>query len=333
VEIDAGQLADLLSREYGIAPTAIVDAPRGFVAATFDVRALDGRRYFVKVLPLWADAAAALDSLPVLEALHTLGIETISRPVRTRAGDLSTTLDELPTLVLEFIEGRSGEALDDDFEAYVRLLARLHQATVLVKAAIRREEFQPSWAAKFERFFARALQADPSTPPRAETRRLVQQHQAQIERDWATLASLAEACRQATWTPRITHGDAHGDNVIVGNDARLYLVDWDALLLAPAERDTWFFLNDEEQAASFLPMYRQAFPAYRPDPLMYRFYLFVRFFEDLLGYLVNIAESPSLEEQRWNLAELEQTCFRWLWPPMRRSGRLAWERAGSWGRR
>jgi hypothetical protein len=58
VEIDAGQLADLLSREYGIAPTAIVDAPRGFVAATFDVRALDGRRYFVKVLPLWADAAA-----------------------------------------------------------------------------------------------------------------------------------------------------------------------------------------------------------------------------------------------------------------------------------
>ena len=46
----------------------------------------------------------------------------------------------------------------------------------------------------------------------------------------------------------------------------------------------------------------------------------IRFFEDLLGYLVNIAESGSPEEQRWNLAELEQTCFQWLWPPMRRSG-------------
>lgn len=89
-------------------------------------------------------------------------------------------------------------------------------------------------------------------------------------------------------------------------------------------RDTWFFLNDEGQAGSFLPLYWKAFPDYRPDPVMYRFYLFFRFFEDLLGYLVNIAERRSVEEQRWNLAELEKDCFQWLWPPMHRPGAQAW---------
>jgi spectinomycin phosphotransferase len=271
------------------------------------------------VLPLWADAAAALNSLPVLEELRMLGIDTVSCPVRTRAGHRSVKLRERPMIVFDFVEGRSSRALDYDFTAYVRLLARIHQATMLVKATVPREEFRLPWAAKLEGFFARAIRDSPSTPPQVETQRLMQRHHAQIERDWTMLASLAATCPRATWTPRITHGDGLGDNVIVGNDARLYLVDWDALLLAPAERDTWFFLNDEEQATSFLHLYREAFPHYRPDPLMYRFYLFIRFFEDLLGYLVNIVESCSLEEQRWNLAELEQTCFQWLWPPMHRS--------------
>lgn len=323
MEIDSGQLAALLEREYDITVTSIADAPRGFVAETFDVRAADGRRYFVKVLPGWADADAALASLPVLEALRELGVETISRPVRTCMGGLATTIDSRPTIVFDFVEGRSGKALDYDFAAYVRLLARIHQATALVTGPVPREAFRLPWAAKLEQYLGQALQDGPSTPPQAETQSLLRRHQDQVERDWQTLGSLAAAGRQATWTPRITHGDAPGDNVIDGSDGRLYLVDWDALLLAPAERDTWFHLVDEAEAASFLDRYRQTFPGYRPDPPLYRFYLFVRFFKDLLGYLVNIAESRSLEEQRWNLAELEQTCFQWLWPPMRRSGHSA----------
>ena len=101
----------------------------------------------------------------------------------------------------------------------------------------------------------------------------------------------------------------------MGDDGRLYLVDWDDLMLGPPERDAWFHLNARE-AAAFLHTYRQTFPAYQPDPTLWRFYIFRRFFEDLTGYLIEIADSTAPAHQAKNLADLEQTCFEWLWPLM-----------------
>jgi spectinomycin phosphotransferase len=116
----------------------------------------------------------------------------------------------------------------------------------------------------------------------------------------------------------ITHGDALGNNLITGRDGRLYLIDWDEPMLAPAERDTWFYLHSSAAAEAFLARYRQAFPTHHPDPSRARFYLFRRFFEDLTGYLEHILHNPSVEQQATHLAELEETCFRWLWSAMRR---------------
>lgn len=332
--MDSGrvELGAVLRRAYDIVPVSIGDAPRGFVAETFDVRAGDGQRYFAKLLPLWADAAAVLGGLPVLEELHTLGIDTVSRPVRTCTGELSVTLDGRTLVVFAFVEGRGGRSVAHAFAPYVALLARIHQATTRVQTTVPREQFHLPWAATFERVFPQVVREPLVTAPQAATQRLLHRYQEQIERDWATLLALAQSCRAAVWTPQLTHGDALGDNVIAGDDGRLYLIDWDGLLLAPAERDAWFFLHeaglstaaflghDAAEVMAFLPLYQQVFPAYRPDPLRYRFYLFMRFFQDLLDYLVNIVDSPSVEQQQFNLGELEQTCFGWLWPAMRRAG-------------
>lgn len=329
MDVTRAHLGEVLQRAYGITPASVVDAPRGFVAETFDVRATDGRRYFAKLLPLWADPVAALGSLPVLEELHALGIETVSRPVRLPNGGLSAELHERPLIVFDFVAGRSGRTLDYDFEEYVALLTRIHQATALITSPLPHETFLLPWATHFERMFPAVLEGLPATRPQAETQRLMRQHREQIERDWTTLAAVARSCRQARWTPLLTHGDGLGDNVIVGDDGRLHLIDWDGPLRAPAERDTWFFLGaagqataaflhaDATRVSAFLPLYQQVLPDYQPDLLHYRFYLFARFFEDLLGYLVNITENLSTEQQLFNLAELEDTCFRWLWPPMR----------------
>jgi hypothetical protein len=155
-----------------------------------------------------------------------------------------------------------------------------------------------------------------------------------LEHDWNQLLGLVQACQAAAWTPVLTHGDGLGDNIIVGDDGRLHLVDWDGLMLAPAERDPWFFLDaagpstaaflgcDPAGVATVLPRYQRAFPAYQPDPLRYHYYLFTRFFDDLVGYPVRILEDPEVEQQRFHLGELEQTCFGWLWPPRRASASL-----------
>lgn len=325
------ELGAVLQRVYALTPAAIVDAPRGFVAETYDVRATDGQRYFVKVLPHWADAAAVLRGLPVIEELLTLGIDTISRPVRTRTGALSAKLDKRALIVFAFVVGRRGRTVAYDLAQFVALLARLHQATAQIHTPVPLEAFHLPWVATFERRFAQAVQDPPRTAPQAATQRLLRSHQTQIERDWASLLDVVRACQTTAWTPVLTHGDGLGNNIIVGDDGRLYLVDWDGLLLAPAERDLWFFLDaagpstaaflgcDPAGVAAVLPRYQQAFPRYQPDPLWYRYYLFTRFFDDLLGYLVNIMDHPDVEMQQFHCGELEQTCFSWLWPPLRRA--------------
>jgi spectinomycin phosphotransferase len=320
LEVEHSQLSDLLIHEYGVTPLAIAAGPRGFVAVTYIVEAAGGQRLFVKVLPPAPHLVQVPPNVALLAELHQLGI-AVNRPIRTLAGQWSVALGERSLIVFDFISGRSG-GFDYDFAEYVSLLTRVHQATALVHTTLAREAFGLPFTADMERYLARLSAEPPATPVQADLRRLLAPYSNQMQADWAELQALAEACRQTHWAPRITHSDAPG-NVLIGDDGRLYLVDWDEVMLGPAERDTWFHLTPKT-AATFLKLYRQTFPEYQPEALRYRFYVFRRFFDDLTGYLIEIADSASVEHQAKNLADLEITCFEWLWPLMR-GGEPIWE--------
>jgi spectinomycin phosphotransferase len=316
-EVEPEQLADGLLRAYGIAARTIEPGPRGFVAVTYIVDAAGGQRLFAKVLPAAAHLVHLPATLAVLAELHARGI-AVNRPLRTSAGQWTVPLAERTLVLFDFIPGRSGHGFHYDFAEFVTLLARIHQAIPPIPTVLPREAFGLPFAADFQRYLA-GLAAPPRTPVQADLRRLLAPYQAAMATDWATLQALAAGSRATRWVPRLTHSDAPGDNVIIGADGRLYLVDWDDLMLGPPERDNWFHLNARE-AAAFLQTYRQTFPDYQPDPTLRRFYIYRRFFEDLTGYLIEIADSTAPVHQAKNLADLEQTCFTWLWPLMHDEG-------------
>jgi len=320
-------LRALIARDYGITAAAIADAPRGFVADTYDVTASDGRRYFAKQLPLWADAEAVRAGVPLLEELRALGIDTLSRPVRTLVGDPAAELDGRPFFLFDFIAGERGADPDEslspasfnyDFADFVDLLARIHAATPRLRSPLPREDFSLPWADEYEELLQRALTVTEPTVEQDQLRRLLEEYRVGIDADWSELTALVPVCRDAVRPAVLTHGDGGGSNLIVGEDRRVHLIDWDVPLLAPAERDTWFFLNTDAAASVFLPLYRRAFPNYRPDALLHRFYVLQRFFQDITGYLGPILDDPSPERRAYHLAELRQTCFVWLWPAIRR---------------
>jgi aminoglycoside phosphotransferase (APT) family kinase protein len=320
-------LKALLPRDYGVDAVSVAPARRGFVAQTFDARLADGRRVFVKWLPAWADelrASAMRDGLAVAEGLARLGL-AVTSPWRTLGGDLCTKLDGRIVAVFDFIEGQPGQVLDQrmgpvafnfEFEALVALLAQVHLATETLDIALPPETFALDFAPAFERAFAAAFAASTSAE-RAALQAQLAPHRRQIELDWVDLRSMAEACRRGNWRPVLTHGDLSGDNLMLGVDGRLYALDWDYPLLAPVERDAWFFTCDPEAEAAFLEAYGRACPGYAVDPLLRRFYLFSRFFEDIYGYIDIVLGADPPERKAWGLSELQKTCFEWLWPPMR----------------
>jgi len=321
------RIAALLRETYGLAPRTIAPARRGFVAETFVARLDGGADVFVKWWPASADAArsaAVRDGLAVAERLAALGV-TVAAPRRNRGGDLLSALDDRLIAVFPFIEGEPGRVLHQrmgaaafnfDFQALVALVAEVHLSTPRLGVTVPPETFALPFAADFERAFA-AASSSPTGDSHAELQTLIAPARGQIEADWADLRRMAEACRAARRPLVLTHGDLTGDNLIVGADGRLHAIDWDYPLLAPVERDAWFFTCDPKAEAAFLAAYRGARPDYRLDPLMRRFYLFSRFFEDILGYIDIVLGDAPPERKAWSVSELEKTCFEWLWPPMR----------------
>jgi spectinomycin phosphotransferase len=319
------EIRALLAEAYALDATDIGPAPRGFVAETFAVQVAGGGRLFVKWLPTWASAEAFQRGLAVAERLVTLGVPA-PRPVRTLAGALSVELRGRALAVFEFVEGERGAVIDQrigpgafnyDFDAFVALLASIHAATDWVGVELPRETFAIPWAQQFETAWRRTLTMQPASAPQAELQAALRARQARIETDWDDLQAMAAACRARTFSAVLTHGDLAGDNLIVGADGRLHPLDWDDPVLAPAERDAWFFTCDAAAETAFVAAYQCAFPGWRPDPLFRRYYLYWRFFQDILGYIEIILDDPSPDRQAWSLAELDKTCWGWLWPPMR----------------
>lgn len=213
-------VAPLVERVWGVRATSVTRLSGGLDpnAATYDVAAEQGR-YFVKVRTTPADVA-------VPRSLHQQGITAVVAPI----GEL--TEDGVQVLLYPFVDGRNcwkDGFTDHQYTEYGRILAAIHAA-------------DPPGTVPEETFDAPSIALVES----GQLSELLRPHARQIK----LLAERAEALRAealradaAATTPRdrvLCHGDIHTGNVLVTADGRLSIVDWDAPIRAPRERDLLF---------------------------------------------------------------------------------------------
>lgn len=84
-----------------------------------------------------------------------------------------------------------------------------------------------------------------------------------IERTW----QLGEALRERQPELVLCHGDPNTSNIFVTDHHKLYMLDWDEIMLAPPERDLMFF----ESAADFWQGYDPT-GRYEPDLMALAYY-------------------------------------------------------------
>lgn len=322
----AHPLTDMLEQAYGLRNMTLTPALRGFVAETYRVDCIDNgqpARYFVKWTRMQPRYTRNLiEALPVLLALHELGFDRISYPIPTLAGALSVRPSQGGMLALyNYIDARW--TFEYTFGDYIDLLSRIHAATPQVKIPIRREDFETTG---LDALRAEIAQIEALADDVPEVHRMLRSellsYFGELETDFAEYEALSLQLRERSSDGYvITHGDGPG-NVMVADDGTLYLIDWDDLLLAPPERDTWFHVDDPDGWALFLRYYRERFPNYELDQEFYRFYLLRRYVEDIEGFLDKILDPQSDDETRWdNLRMLRTDCFGWLRPLVRKEAR------------
>jgi spectinomycin phosphotransferase len=306
------ELAALLERAYGLVADSIEVGERGTVAQTWVVRSRDAQR-FVKLIPESRYSVNLEAGLPVQLALRDAGITEVPRPITSVDGRLSIRTDGALLAVYEYVNAR--HTRDFPLEALVDLIGRVHGAQLGV--AVPPETFGDATTDRLEAAIGDLLAGSWSDPHRPSVVRELGPIEGELRSDIAAYRELVEELRAGADGERvITHGDAPW-NVMVARSGGIFLVDWDDVLLAPRERDSWFHLLDRHEAAQFLARYRLVFRDYRVDERFFAYYLLRRYAEDLEWIFENLLSSKA-DADLERFAGYFQGTLAWLREPIRR---------------
>jgi spectinomycin phosphotransferase len=114
------------------------------------------------------------------------------------------------------------------------------------------------------------------------------EHEASVEAILERTAALAKSVKQAEHPLVLCHADVHTNNILLGDDGRLYVIDWDDARLAPKERDLMFVLAEagEAERRSFFAGYGDL----AMDPLVLAFYQHEWCVEDIGAFAEEILD-------------------------------------------
>lgn len=295
-----------LHQHYGFKTVEITFLPLGADrhTAVYQVITDDSVPYFVK---LRAGPFAQISvSLP--KFLHDQGMKQVIAPLPTSAGQLWADFDSYKMIVSPFVAGYHGFEVDLQAHHWIALgqaLRFLHGMKLPLDLwnALPREDFSPYWREAvrgFQRLVETTFYHDPISH---ELAGLLKDQQGVVTQ----LVDRAEALADALHVQRLPlvpcHADIHVGNVLIDHADKLYVVDWDTLLLAPPERDLMFVggglgggrFNPEEENRLFYEGYGHL----QPDLTVIHYYRCERIIQDIAAYCEQIllTEGDSQDRQ------------------------------------
>ncbi|BBH68772.1 hypothetical protein ACTI_54570 [Actinoplanes sp. OR16] len=233
-------LLSALRSGWGITAEEIEFLPVGAGSHHWSV----AQRWFVKVDDLGFDPSgrqAELDrirrSLLTALSLHEdSGLDFVLAPLPDRTGEVLRRLSSRYVVTLyPLLDAESGPFAPhppEDRLAVVELLARLH--TVPPAVAPRLDLGVPA-REKLEIALSELGKPWDAGPYAEEARALLAAREADVRR-WLTDSERLAAVQPTDWV--LTHGEPHPGNFL-RTTSGLFLIDWNTVAIAPAERDLW----------------------------------------------------------------------------------------------
>lgn len=293
-----------MSREIGVlvedgwgVPVAAVRRLTGGLdpnAATYDVTAADGTRYFAKHRTVPADVTVPLH-------LSRQGITAVVAPLDTREGRPFLTVDRTQVLLYPFVDGKDCWATgftDDQYVAYGRILAAIHACDA--PPGVAEDTFDPP-SIPLLRSLAGRIADNPD---------LVELWRAHDRRIKLLLDRAEELRAAADGTDLVLcHGDIHTGNVLTHPTGELYVVDWDAPVRAPRERDLVFVLagpwSEQPVTEHRKALFHKGYGRYEVHRPTLNYYHVERIVDDLGQFALSVLDPVSDEETR-------RTALYWL---------------------
>jgi len=296
-DVSTHHLLAVLGTTFGITAPCIEFLPLG---ADADSAAYRAGEWFVKLRRGPHGAVGAR----VAYELFAQGIDAVVAPIPARDGALWSMVDGWRMLVYPFLDltPASIRPLSDaqwaEFGAAVRRVhdAKLPDALVALVPSV---DYEAPWRSDL-----RAIVSTSSTSNDALCTALavhIEQHRARIDRLIERSETLAAHMRAAPHDSVVCHTDLHGYNVLTDAAGRVRIVDWDAPLRAPRERDLMFAGGAQfgtHSAVDELRLFYAGYGSIDVDAAALEYFRSERIIEDLVLYARQIRDAADSAAER-----------------------------------
>jgi len=255
--------------------------------AAYDLLADNGIKYFLKLRKGFDEIIV---TVPLF--LKSQGIENVIIPYETTSRQYRWDFGEYKIILYPFIEGKNGfemELSDQHKRSLGIALKAIHAAQVppTLKRLIPRETFSSQWRERLKSFPARAEEISFQDPVAAKLTVFIRSKQNEINFLVERAKRLASELQAKHLKLVLCHSDIHGRNILITENEKLYIVDWDNPILAPKERDLMFIgggidniCKNERDKAVFYEGYGKT----KIDLSALAYYRYERIIQDLADY-------------------------------------------------
>ena len=296
-------LIEWLQINYNLSIKRVVSIPVGVSGSNYSIEDQDGKKYFLKLhlRKNVEDAEGLENTLNLTAQLHERGIANIPYAIRSAEQRVDETWGDYVVVVTNYIEGGSldEKSLSDSLLQQLGVtLCKIHQTNV-EGIMLPVEPVDLSYALKLRSQLEFLQNGEEPKKYVGKLRELLLPRLALLSQHLQTLEQLSEQVKASAGENVITHGDLIPDNLMLNDDGKLFIVDWDTAQLAPPERDVWFFMKNK----TFLEGYRESNPKMQLNMERLAFYMYKRYIEDMVYWANQILHENTTDEQ--NETDLE----------------------------
>jgi spectinomycin phosphotransferase len=278
-----------LQEEYHLRVAELTFLPLGADqgSAVYRVVSEDGTDYFLKLRRGFDEITV---TIPLF--LKSQGIQEIISPFETKSKQGWANFGEYKMILYPFIDGKNGfemELTDDHKRRLGSALKAIHSTQVSpeLKRLIPKEAFSPQWRERIRSLQAQVEELSFQDPNAAKLALFMKSKRNEITQLVERAESLASELQSKLLELVLCHTDIHGANILVTENNDFYIVDWDAPLLAPKERDLMFIGGGIDyiwKSGRDEAVFYDGYGKTNIDFAMLAYYRYERVIEDLVAY-------------------------------------------------
>jgi spectinomycin phosphotransferase len=256
-------------------------------SAVYRVVSEDGTDYFLKLRKGFDEITV---TIPLF--LKSQGIQEIISPFETKSKQGWANFGEYKMILYPFIDGKNGfemELTDDHKRRLGSALKAIHSTQVSpeLKRLIPKEAFSPQWRERIRSLQAQVEELSFQDPNAAKLALFMKSKRNEITQLVERAESLASELQSKLLELVLCHTDIHGANILITENNDFYIVDWDAPLLAPKERDLMFIgggIDNIWKSERDESIFYEGYGKTNIDFAVLAHYRYERVIEDLVAY-------------------------------------------------